>query len=337
MIPWIKQATDDDVAVSSRIRLARNLKGEFFPSIMDFETGDRVYGKVKNMLLPMGVYSFARMKDVDAVEKHAMVERHIISKELETGKQGGLAKLDDESVVIMINEEDHLRLQTINPGFEIDKAFNTMMDLHEPLKNEFAYDKQFGYLTACPTNAGTGLRASTMLHIPAIMMTGQLQNITNTIAKMGMTLRGIYGEGSDAVGNMVQLSNQITLGLNEREITDNLKAVASRLIENERNARQVIYENKASYVTDKIMRSLGILKYAKRLSSKETISMLSDIKMGISVGVIAGIEHNEVHSLMMDTAPCQLQYTLNKPLNENERDEIRAAVVKKALADAREA
>lgn len=336
MIPWIKKAKDDDIAISSRIRLARNLKDEFFPSVMDEQTGDRVFSRVMDMLAPTGDYSFMRIKDVSPVEKHAMVERHIMSRELERSKMGGIAKLEDESVVIMINEEDHLRLQTITPGFEIEKAFNSMMDIHEPIKDRFAYDDQFGYLTACPTNAGTGMRASTMLHIPAIIMTGQLQNITNTIAKMGMTVRGIYGEGSDAVGNMVQLSNQVTLGLNEREITDNLKSIADKLIENERNTRKVILDTKANYVEDQIMRSLGVLKHARRLSSKETISMLSDIKMGISMGIISGIEHHDINALMMDTAPCQLQYTLNKELIENERDKVRADIVKKALANAAE-
>lgn len=334
MIPWIAKAKDDDIVISSRIRLARNLKDEFFPSVMDEQTGERVYNKVRGMLEDK--YSFSRMKDVSPVEKHAMVERHIMSRELEQSKMGGIARLADESVVIMINEEDHLRLQTITPGFELEKAFTTMMDIHEPLKDQFAYDDQFGYLTACPTNAGTGLRASAMLHIPAIIMTGQLQSITNTIAKMGMTIRGIYGEGSDAVGNMVQLSNQITLGLNEREITDNLKSIAAKLIENERNARRVIFENRGSYVEDQVMRSFGVLKYARRLSSKETISMLSDVKMGISMGLIAGVEHHEINGLMMDTAPCQLQHTLGRELIENDRDKVRADIVKRALASAME-
>ncbi len=337
MIPWISKAKDDDVAVSSRIRLARNLKDEFFPSIMDDLAGDRVYNKVKGMFDTVDNYSFIKMKDVDPVEKHAMVERHIMSRELENSKSGGIAKLDNESVVIMINEEDHLRIQSITPGLEIEQAFGVIMDIHEPVKSQFAYDDQFGYLTACPTNAGTGMRASAMLHIPGIIMTGQLPNISNTIAKMGMTVRGIYGEGSDAVGNMVQLSNQITLGLNERDIVDNLKSVASKLIANERNARRLILETKASQVEDQVMRSFGVLKYARRLSSKETISMLSDIKMGISMGLITGIEHNELHSLMMDTAPCQLQHTLGKELIESERDIIRADMVKKALSNTKEA
>lgn len=337
MIPWINKAKDDDVVVSTRIRLARNLKDEFFPSIMDEQTGERVYSKVKDMLNTVGDFKFVKMKDVSPTDKHAMVEKHIISRELEQSPMGGLAKLGDESIVIMVNEEDHLRMQAITAGFELDRAFEAMMTVHEQVKDNFAFDKQFGYLTACPTNAGTGMRASAMLHLPAIIMTGQLANISNAVSKMGMTVRGIYGEGSDAVGNMVQLSNQITLGLNEREIADNLKAVASKIIDNERSARNMIYDAKKMQIEDQVLRSLGLLKYAKKLSSKETISMLSDVKMGVALKVIAGIEYNDLHRLMMETAPCLLQQQLGRDLAESDRDIERAKIIKEALKDANEA
>lgn len=337
MIPWINKAKDDDVVVSTRIRLARNLKDEFFPSIMDEQTGERVYSKVKDMLNTVGNFEFVKMKDVSPTDKHAMVEKHIISRELEQSPMGGLAKFKDESIVIMVNEEDHLRMQAITAGFELDRAFEEMMTVHEQVKDNFAFDKQFGYLTACPTNAGTGMRASAMLHLPAIIMTGQLANISNAVSKMGMTVRGIYGEGSDAVGNMVQLSNQITLGLNEREIADNLKAVASKIIDNERSARSMIYDAKKMQLEDQVLRSLGLLKYAKKLSSKETISMLSDVKMGVALKVIAGIEYNDLHRLMMETAPCLLQQQLGRDLAESDRDVERAKIIKEALKDANEA
>lgn len=337
MIPWINKAKDDDVVVSTRIRLARNLKDEFFPSIMDEQTGERVYSKVEDMLNTVGDFEFVKMKDVSPTDKHAMVEKHIISRELEQSPMGGLAKLKDESIVIMVNEEDHLRMQAITAGFELDRAFEEMMTVHEQVKDNFAFDKQFGYLTACPTNAGTGMRASAMLHLPAIIMTGQLANISNAVSKMGMTVRGIYGEGSDAVGNMVQLSNQITLGLNEREIADNLKAVASKIIDNERSARNMIYDAKKMQIEDQVLRSLGLLKYAKKLSSKETISMLSDVKMGVALKVIAGIEYNDLHRLMMETAPCLLQQQLGRDLAESDRDIERAKIIKEALKDANEA
>lgn len=337
MIPWISKSKDDDVSVSTRIRLARNFKDEYFPSIMDEETGNRVYSKVQKILEQAGDYEFLRMVDVSPRDKHAMVEEHIISRELEQSPMGGIAKLKDESVVIMINEEDHLRMQAITPGFQVDSAFETMMGVHEQIKQNFAYDDQFGYLTACPTNAGTGMRASTMLHLPAIIMTGQLPTISNAISKMGMTLRGIYGESSDAVGNLIQISNQVTLGLNEREIAENLKAVASKLIDNERSARNMIFEAKANQTADQILRSLGILKYARRLSSKETVGMLSDVSLGVFLGIIKGIEYWQVHQLMMETAPCLLQKLLMRDLKENDRDVERARVIKSALSGASEA
>ena len=227
-------------------------------------------------------------------------------------------------------------MQAISSGFALERSLNNILDFENSLKIDFAYDDEFGYLTACPTNTGTGMRASVMLHVPSIFASGQLQNVVSAVSKMGMTVRGVYGEGSDSSGHMLQLSNQVTLGLNEREIIENLKAVSQKIIDNELNARAVLLELDRVNIEDQIYRSFGILKHARRITTKEMVELLSDVKLGLSLGLIAGIKHSELHNLLLEGRPNLLQVNVGKSLDEEQRDYYRANLVRHVLEHATE-
>lgn len=336
MIPWIKDGDLDDIVVSSRIRLARNFNDVNFPPIMDEAAQDRVFDRMKEELTQFGGFTFVRMNELSATERNALLEEHLASRELIKNPHGGLAQNEDDSLVIMINEEDHLRIQSLISGLALDEALEKASTFAGSLKMDFAYDDELGYLTACPTNTGTGMRASIMLHLPSIMMTGQMQNISSAITKMGMTIRGVYGEGSKVMGNMVQLSNQITLGLTEKEIVENLKAISKKIIDNERTARNILMDMDRENLEDKIFRALGILKYARTVSSSEMVELLSDVKLGVALGLVHGIAHSQIHDVMMEGKANLLQVNAGTSLDEKERDIYRAELIREALQKAEE-
>lgn len=336
MIPWIKDGDLDDIVVSSRIRLARNFNDVNFPPIMDEAAQDRVFDRMKEELTRFGGFTFVRMNELSATERNALLEEHLASRELIKNPHGGLAQNEDDSLVIMINEEDHLRIQSLISGLALDEALEKASTFAGSLKMDFAYDDELGYLTACPTNTGTGMRASIMLHLPSIMMTGQMQNISSAITKMGMTIRGVYGEGSKIMGNMVQLSNQITLGLTEKEIVENLKAISKKIIDNERTARNILMDMDRENLEDKIFRALGILKYARTVTSGEMVELLSDVKLGVALGLVHGVSHSQIHDVMMEGKPNLLQVNAGTSLDEKERDIYRAELIREALQKAEE-
>lgn len=266
-----------------------------------------------------------------------MVERHIVSPEFISDRRGKAVLIsEDESISIMINEEDHLRIQVLREGLSLKEAAETADRIDTLLSEtlDFAYDSEFGYLTQCPTNLGTGLRASVMLHLPALTESGAMPRVSSNLSKLGLTLRGTYGEGSKITGALYQLSNQITLGLSESEAVENLRAITVQLMEEERKARSQMSENIAWQ--DKIDRAAGILKTARVLSSSECMELLSYIRLGLSTGVLQGVTTQELNALMVNAQPATLMARAGKQLDQNQRDILRAQMAREACAKIKE-
>lgn len=330
---YTTHAPEDDIAVSTRIRLARNLSGLPFPARMTPEQRRELNLKVKNAVLQSNTpfaknLKYIDMADVPQTEIAAMVERHIISPEFaEENADRAIIISADESISIMIGEEDHVRIQVILGGLQLEKAYDTAEQLDSLLYNElhFAFDRSLGFLTECPTNLGTGLRASVMLHLPVTESNGEISSIAETVGKIGFTVRGMYGEGSKASASMYQVSNQITLGISEKNAIDNLKIITAQLIDKERKARNGLNKIK---LEDMCFRALGTLQNSRILSSKEMMDLLSRIKLGISMGIIK----TDVLpiKLFIEGQPNMLMKKYGQ-LEPEERDIYRAAFIRDAL------
>lgn len=330
---YTTHAPEDDIAVSTRIRLARNLSGLPFPARMSSEQRKELNLKVKNAVLQSNTpfaksLKYIDMADVPQTEIAAMVERHIISPEFaEENADRAIIISADESISIMIGEEDHVRIQVILGGLQLEKAYDTAEQLDSLLYNElhFAFDRNLGFLTECPTNLGTGLRASVMLHLPVTESNGEISSIAETVGKIGFTVRGMYGEGTKASASMYQVSNQITLGISEKNAIDNLKIITAQLIDKERKARNGLNKIK---LEDMCFRALGTLQNSRILSSKEMMDLLSRIKLGISMGIIK----TDVLpiKLFIEGQPNMLMKKYGQ-LEPEERDIYRAAFIRDAL------
>lgn len=284
-------APEDDIAVSTRIRLARNLSGIPFPARMTSVQRKELCEKVKTAISESSTpyaksLKYIDMHDVPDVEIMSMTERHIISPEFAASNQDRAIILsEDESICIMIGEEDHIRIQVILGGLQLEKAYDIAESIDTLLyeRLHFAFDPRIGFLTECPTNLGTGLRASVMLHLPIIENSGEISSLADSVGKIGFTVRGMYGEGSKAKASMYQVSNQITLGISEKNAIDNLKIIASQLIEKERSERKLL--NRLQ-IEDVCFRALGTLENCRIISSEEMMNLLSRIKLGISMGIL---------------------------------------------------
>lgn len=330
---YTTHAPEDDIAVSTRIRLARNLSGLPFPARMTPEQRRELNLKVKNAVLQSNTpfaksLKYIDMADVPQTEIAAMVERHIISPEFaEENADRAIIISADESISIMIGEEDHVRIQVILGGLQLEKAYDTAEQLDSLLYNElhFAFDRSLGFLTECPTNLGTGLRASVMLHLPVTESNGEISSIAETVGKIGFTVRGMYGEGTKASASMYQVSNQITLGISEKNAIDNLKIITAQLIDKERKARNGLNKIK---LEDMCFRARGTLQNSRILSSKEMMDLLSRIKLGISMGIIK----TDVLpiKLFIEGQPNMLMKKYGQ-LEPEERDIYRAAFIRDAL------
>lgn len=330
---YTSHAPEDDIAVSTRIRLARNLSGLPFPARMSSEQRKELNLKVKNAVLQSNTpfaksLKYIDMADVPQTEIAAMVERHIISPEFaEENADRAIIISADESISIMIGEEDHVRIQVILGGLQLEKAYDTAEQLDSLLYNElhFAFDRSLGFLTECPTNLGTGLRASVMLHLPVTESNGEISSIAETVGKIGFTVRGMYGEGTKASASMYQVSNQITLGISEKNAIDNLKIITAQLIDKERKARNGLNKIK---LEDMCFRALGTLQNSRILSSKEMMDLLSRIKLGISMGIIKTAVLPI--KLFIEGQPNMLMKKYGQ-LEPEERDIYRAAFIRDAL------
>ena len=330
---WYKNC--GDIAISTRIRIARNIKNLPFPHKMDNEQIAALNNMVKTALedkeFSFGKLSFI-LADNAKSEVPSMVERHIISPDF-AGAYSGKAMLlsADETVSVMLAEEDHIRIQVILGDNNLEKALSIAQEVDEVLKDklDIAFSDDLGYLTACPTNLGTGLRASLMLHIPAIESMGAISSLKESISKIGFTLRGLYGEGSSGEGGFYQVSNQVTLGLLQEDAVKNLQGIAEQIIAREKSARSELNKEK---LEDTVYRALGILKSARILSIAETAKLISRIKLGVSVGILKDIDSSLPIEIFIETKPNMLQ-SKNGILTPNDRDILRACLIREKLKE----
>ncbi|MEW6727458.1 protein arginine kinase [Desulforudis sp. 1088] len=339
---WMRDgASDGDVVVSSRIRLARALADYPFPHRLTPEAAEEIVHAVelavkdRRLAEAVGGLELSRAAELSSLERQILVEKHLASPAFFQGPAEGRAigLSDDESVSIMVNEEDHLRIQVLAPGLQLEQALEKANVVDDALERtlDYAYSESIGYLTACPTNVGTGLRASLMLHLPGLAITGQVRQVLATIGKLGLTVRGLYGEGTEAAGNLFQISNQITLGRAEEEIVQNLVAVCRQIIDQERAARRLLHQERPEIVEDRVWRAYGILRYARLLNSREAIQYLSDVRLGIDLGIIKDVSPSMAWTLMVLTRPAFiLKY--GGELSPHQRDVLRAGLVRETLA-----
>ncbi|MBX6352492.1 MAG: protein arginine kinase [Thermoflavifilum sp.] len=338
--PWMRNGgPEDDIILTSRVRVARNLEDVPFPVLQTDSHANHVIQAVQNALATpavqaLGRFELLRCSDMSAIDRQVLVEKHLISRDLaEQVRHGAVALRDDEVVSIMVNEEDHLRIQCLLPGLRLKEAWDLANQVDDALERTlpYAFHERYGYLTACPTNVGTGIRASVMMHLPGLVLSGQMGRILSAVQQVGLTVRGMYGEGSDAAGNLFQVSNQVTLGESEEEIIQNLSNVVAQLIEHERNARRLLLQQNREGLEDRVCRSFGILAYARRMDSKETLQRLSDVRLGIDLGIIKGVSANILQELMVMTQPAFLQKYYQQDLSPAERDVRRAALIRERL------
>lgn len=330
---------NDNIILTSRIRLARNIYKMPFPHLMNQEQGEKVINDVSSAILESNSsiandFKSIKMKELTELERLSMVEKHIISIDFARAyEKAGLVLDKNQNVSIMINEEDHVRLQVLYPGFKIREAYEYASKLDDLLEERisYAFDGDLGYLTSCPTNVGTGIRASVMLHLPALSFTKNINNILNSVTQLGMTIRGMYGEGSNAMGNIYQISNQVTLGLSEEEIINNLIAITQKIVDQEVRARQIFIEKQEVELEDDIYRALGILKYARYISTSESLNLLSRVRLGVEMEIIKDIDINTIDKLIDNVQPATLQLLEGRELDTAERDIIRARVVRETL------
>ncbi|UFJ40622.1 protein arginine kinase [Brevibacillus humidisoli] len=338
---WMKgEGPDADIVISTRIRIARNLRHQPFPLLATDSQAEEVVHQVANAsrskaMSKAGPFELIMMDKLQPLEKRVLVEKHLISPNLaEESRKGGVLLSDDESISIMVNEEDHIRIQVLMPGFQLKEAWDIgsrIDDIFEKHVN-YAFDETRGYLTSCPTNVGTGIRASVMLHLPALVMTQQISRILQAINQVGLVVRGIYGEGSEALGNLFQLSNQVTLGMSESDILSNLYSVAKQIVDQERVARRYLQENSSLALEDRICRSYGILLHARTVESKEAAQRLSDVRLGIDLGLIKNVTTFTINELLVMTQPGFLQRHAGQKLTPEQRDERRARLIRERLA-----
>jgi protein arginine kinase len=335
---WLRgEGPHHQIVVSSRVRLARNLRNRAFPGHAKKAERTAVLDMVKPCVerLPEMQDSFSEfLQDLSAVEKQVLVERHLISRE-HAAKAAGSAVIMNrrQTLSIMINEEDHLRMQSMRSGLQLKQAFKLLDKIDSALEGEleFAYDNRLGYLTACPTNVGTGMRASAMLHLPGLVLSELINQVVQAVSKIGLAVRGFYGEGTEAMGNLFQISNQTTLGEKEDEIISRLTKVIETIIQKEHDARQVLIQKRSNTLWDQIGRAYGVLTYAHAMSSKEALNLLSIIKLGIDLGAFPEDKRLAIDELFIDTQPAHLQRSSQQKLSADERDHLRAQIIRTRL------
>lgn len=332
-----RKGPHDRIVMSSRVRLARNIRDAAFPGWAKKPERVRVLELIRPAVesLPEMKNSFAEaMDNLSTLDKQILVERHLISREHAAKSAGsGLVLNREETCSVMINEEDHLRMQALRPGLQIRAAWEAIDQVDSELetKLDYAFNSELGYLTACPTNLGTGIRISAMLHLPGLVLSEQINPIIQSVNKLGLAVRGLYGEGTEALGNVFQVSNQMTLGESESAIVERLEKVLAQLIEHEENARQTLLEKKAKMLYNHIGRAYGILANAHSISSKETMNLLSLMRLGVDLELFPGAERALVDELFILTQPAHLQKQLSDKLSAEERDLLRADMLRERL------
>ena len=335
---WLKgTGPNSDIVISSRIRLARNLDHLPFPHWAQKKDGEKVLetilAAIQKIDILRGTTTFM-LADLDAIEKQFLIERHLMSHEQAQRSDSKAIVIDDEEILsIMVTEEDHLRIQVMQSGFNLYEAWNFISTIDDNLAADLdiAFLAEWGYLTACPTNTGTGMRGSVMLHLPALVMARQINRVLAAIAKLSFTTRGLYGEGTQATGNFFQISNQVSLGHSEAEIIDNINSLIRQVIEQESQAREALLVRSRAMLEDRINRSLGILRSARIITSQETIELLSMVRLGSDLGIIKEIDRRTINELFIVIQPAHLQKIEGKKLTSQERDIKRAEITRQRL------
>ena len=329
---YLQNGKESDVVISTRVRLSRNIKGIPFITRASKDELKEVYDKMKEITPSLGYnLKFLSLDDMDSITKQSLVEKHLISPDFAKTKMPYTAIIinDEENICIMVNEEDHIKLQVFTSGLDIDNLLNLAIEIDEKIESlvQYSYHEKYGFLTACPTNVGTGLKISTLVHIPALQMTGNLNKMLNIINNLGMNVRGLYGEGSKAEGDVYQVSNNQTLGITEKEIAKNLNLLAQKIIDQERLARKYLSKNSLK-LEDEVYRSYGILVNARRLSEEETIDLLSKVKLGTDLGIIKELNDKKIRELMLFTKPANMQKRLSTKLSVIDQEASRCEVIK---------
>jgi protein arginine kinase len=335
---WLKgTGPHSDIVVSSRLRLARNLDKFPFPHWANKKQGEEILTTIEEAVHKVdylkNITTF-KLADLDSVDKQFLVERHLMSLEHAQKTNHKALIIDEEEVLsVMINEEDHIRCQVMQSGFNLFEAWNIINHIDDSLAKDlnFAFSRDWGYLTACPTNTGTGMRGSVMLHLPALVMTHQIDRILAAISKLSFTTRGLYGEGTQATGNFFQISNQVSLGHSEEEIIENINGLIRQIIEQENQARELMLSRNKAMLEDRINRSFGILKTAHIISSQETIELLSMVRLGCDLAMLKDISCPNINELFIITQPAHLQKMEGKRLSSQERDVKRADIIRDRL------
>jgi len=337
-VSWLADSgPDDDIAISTRIRLARNLKDTPFPTnasdddlrkaVLAIQLATEKSGCIKKPY-------FFTMRELDDLDRAILFERRLVSLDFSAKPESSALILSPkEDTSIMINEEDHIRMQAIHSGFQLRTVWSKIDSLESALSGEipFAFDHDLGFLTSCPTNVGTGMRASVMLHLPGLALANQMQPLIHGVNKLGLAVRGIFGEGTENLGNLCQISNQSTLGESETEIIKRLEMVISQIISHEKNARNKLIETGRNFLLDNIGRAYGTLKYAYVISSKEALNSLSMIRLGVDMNIIRSVDIHTVNELFVHVQPAHLQKYAGKPLEQEERDIMRASLIRDKL------
>ncbi len=322
---------EHDVVVSTRIRFARNIAGHKFLSKENNKDTSEIINIFKdNKIVPE--LRFIKLSELDDLMKNSLIEKHIISRDIINQENGAMLLNNDEDVCVMINEEDHIRIQVMKPGLKLEETLQEAEKFDNEIasKVEYAYSDIYGYLTACPTNVGTGLRASVMLHLPALRLTGRIRKILDVMNKLNINIRGVYGEGTEATGDMYQVSNKVSLGTTNKEIIDNVKTVAMKLIEEERKAREFLKTRGVDF-EDRVYRNYGILANAKKLSYNECAELVSMVKLGVDMGIIKEINSDKINRINIIAKPATLQKCCKKVLEPMQRDIKRAELIKKII------
>lgn len=336
---WLRGAGPEaDIVVSSRIRLARNLAKFPFASRADESTRTEIETLLRNRVAELPIQTklnYFCVESLKTIDRQFLVERQLISRELsDSDGSRGVCISDEENVSLMINEEDHLRIQVLRSGFALDECWQEIDRLDDLLEEEvtYAFSEQLGYLTACPTNCGTGIRVSVMLHLPALVLTKEIQKVFQALQKISLAVRGLYGEGSQAMGDFYQISNQTTLGKSEQQLISDLKDVVPNIISYERRVRDALVKDNREGLHDQISRAYGILRSAQTISSEETMHLLSSVRMGVNLGLIDELEIPTVNELFIHTQPAHLQKLQHSPLESAERNIARARFLRQRLA-----
>ncbi len=335
---WLSEpGPDSEIVVSSRVRLARNVNGFPFPHNMNEKDAEELVGVIKNAVNKNKIFKGSKVIDLPALpelDRIVLLERHIMSYDhVINDRKRAVIFSKDEQTSIMINEEDHLRLQMILSGLRLEEVYKTLDKLDTDLEKKitYAFDIDVGYLTACPTNTGTGIRASVMVHLPGLVISKEIGKILNNISQLGLVTRGFYGEGLDIKTPFFQISNQVSLGRTEKVIISEVNKVALQLVDYEKKAREALFKNSRAKVEDNIWRAYGILKNVRSINFEEAVSLLSSLRLGVESGLIK-TDPKKVNELLMISQPGHIQKLFSMEMNDAERDIKRAELIRKRLA-----